>query len=59
MRIWAIQIKYLSEKDNKWHRHTTKWYENASDAWAEKDAYELQHGKDWLESSASLIHKKL
>ena len=35
---FAIKIRYLNEQD-KWKQHTTKWYEDLSDAWTEADAY--------------------
>lgn len=71
-RLWAIRTKYLErhtdfkKKSNsfytyeKWHQHTTKWFENSNDAWDAKEQWELQMNKkhEILESASSLIHKE-
>lgn len=55
--VWAVRIKYLSAKDNKWHRHTTKWYTDSENAWKESDIF-LNHANA-LESSCSLIRTEM
>lgn len=57
--VFAVRMKFLSMHDNKWHRHTTKWYKDLNEAWEEKEQYEKKYGKDWLESSSSAIHKNI
>ena len=57
---WAVRIRYLESKysgDGKWHQHTTKWYDDSFNAWAECDSYTKTHGYNWDESSCSLVHK--
>lgn len=59
---WAVRTRYLESKytgDGKWHQHTTKWYDNSSDAWEEKEKWETQHSKRIDESGSSLIHKDI
>ena len=33
IRKFAVKVRYLSSKDNKWHSHTTKWYTDSNNAW--------------------------
>lgn len=54
--LWAVRVKYLSDDDNKWHCHTTKWYTDSEDAWKESDKF-LNDTSYW-EASCSLIHKE-
>lgn len=56
--LWAIRIKYLSAKDDKWHRHTTKWHCHSNFAWFEVDKYLFDNRYRIIESSCSLIHKE-
>lgn len=51
---WAVKTRYLGY-DNKWHQHTTKWHDNSSEAWEEKDRWEKTI--NCYESQSSLIHK--
>ena len=68
---WAVRTRYLVEETvvmkksgalkrfEKWHQHTTHWYDDSEDAWNEKEAWEINMNKkhEILESSSSLIHK--
>jgi len=59
---WAIKIRYLESKyggDGKWHRKTTKWYEDSNDAWEENDKFLAKNSIKIDESSSSLIHKEI
>ena len=57
---WAVRTRYLESKygggDGKWHRHTTKWYDDSEAAWIEADIFQMKN-KLIVESSSSLIHK--
>ena len=52
---WAVKIRYLGY-DNKWHRHTTKWYQNSSDAWEEAERF-AKHQINYLEMASAIAHK--
>lgn len=52
---YAIKIRWLGY-NHKWHRHTTKWYDNSSDAWEEADKFDRKTKS--LEMSRGLAHKE-
>ena len=52
---WAIKSRYITD-DYKRHSRMSKWYDNPSDAWADKDAWEDKH-ENIIECQSSLVHK--
>ena len=53
---FAYKIKYLLN-DNKWHTHSTKWYESADEAYLEVE--EFANKTPYLEMSIGIMHKKV
>lgn len=61
---WAVEISWLESPysgDGKWHKHTTRYYEDKNKAWDEADKFagkEQLQGKVWYECKRSLLRKR-
>ena len=58
MRMWAVEVRYL-DADNHWHRHTTRWYDNAADPWCDAEEFQEKYKDKIMESQSSLVHKEM
>ena len=52
---YAIETRYVTD-DDKQHTRWSKWYDNPSDAWEDKDKWEMKH-ENIIESQSSLYRK--
>lgn len=57
---FAIRMRFKTSEytsDGKWHKHTTKWYDDLSDAWDEAEKFQADNSKIIMECACAAIHK--